>query len=100
MNTYNVYKDKKCIGKNISRDKLKEITGINIQNISRILGQKYKGFLIEYAPIEDKIFQIPAELEREWEDTRSAAQMIKSGRGHIVTKKIKGKIVKYVEGGR
>jgi len=99
MNTYTLYKDNKLVKRNIKIDELTKITGIHKSNVTREIATDYKGFYFTLDERESSeiLENIPSEIVREWNNMRKAADLLRNG-GHIVTKRKKGKIIRYVVG--
>lgn len=99
--TYNVYKDGELIISGVNNKEVRVMTGLNNSQVATYAnsGRKYKGFEIEIMSTieitpkpkivksiinEDKQFNLPEELKRDWDNMCKAAEIIKSGKGKIV----------------
>jgi hypothetical protein len=112
-NYYNLYQHGKLIKKDIPSREVESITGLEVLNLVSLA--KYKstfgdGYTVE---INRKVVTEPkkkpkpktGDVQKEWEqkyidawnDIYDAAELIRTGKGKIVQKKVKGKWVKYVE---
>jgi hypothetical protein len=107
MITYSVLdiKENKTIGKGLSTNQVCKLIGMpNSQMVNNYanIGTHYKyryaiqkdGEDMQIKTISQKI---TLELKKEWEEMRKAAELLKTGRGRIVTKRKGGKIFRYVE---
>lgn len=99
MNLFNISKEGQDIATNIKVNEMVKITGINAHNTTRYIGKEFNGFMITYANQQevDKAKQFPPKLLREWDKMKKAADLIREGKGVIVTKRQGKKIIKYVE---
>ena len=107
MITYSVLdtKENKIIGSGLIANQVCELIGIPsrqmVNNYSN-RGSRYKnryaiqkdGEDMQIKPISQKI---TLELKKKWEEMRKAAELLKTGRGRIVTKRVGKKLVKYTE---
>lgn len=98
-------KENKTIGKGLSANQVCKLIGMpNSQMVNNYanIGTHYKyryaiqkdGEYIQNKTISQKI---TLELKKEWEEMRKAAELLKTGRGRIVTKRKNEKIFRYVE---
>ena len=112
-NYYNLYQHGKLIKKDIPSREVESITGLELLNLVSLA--KYNstfgdGYTVE---INRKVVTEPkkkpepktGDVQKEWEqkyvdawnDIYNAAELIRTGKGKIVQKKVNGKWVKYVE---
>lgn len=116
MNTYNIYRNGKLAIKNVPLGTVMAAVGITSGNMSRYMtpnkqykckdGQMYY-FEFTKPPVHqrrvkadiniDKEFVIPKELSEGWDNMMAAAELIRTGRGRITGKVVKGKWVRYTE---
>ena len=104
MNIYTVYDKGKLIGKDILAGEVSRLTGVNTSCLHRyksgmtLYQGRYKIIGIDSGKPKGKIGnKYSDETINEWEEMRQAADLIRTGKGRIVTKRVKGKLVKYVE---
>lgn len=118
INTYNVYKDDQLIMEGTNCIQAARLSGCDAGQISTYANHNsiFVGedgnytFSItnsekrpKYAPAERRVFNeckqvnIPEWLETDWNNMRTAAKLIKTGHGKIITKYVHGKYVKYTE---
>ena len=104
MNIYTVYDKGKLIAKDILAGEVSRLTGINTSCLYRYKSGKtlyqgrYKIIGTDDGKPKGKTGnKFSDETIKEWEEMRQAADLIKTGKGRIVTERVKGKIIKYVE---
>lgn len=112
-NYYNLYQHGKLIKKDILSRELEKIVGIeglNLVNLAKrnsTFGDGYKVEINRKVVTEPKKKPKPrtGDVEKKWEqkyidawnDIYDAAELLKTGKGKIVQKKVNGKWVKYTE---
>ena len=104
MNIYTVYDKDKLIAKDILAGEVSRLTGVNTSCLHRyksgmtLYQGRYQIIGIDSGKLKGKIGnKYSDETIKEWEEMRQAADLIRTGKGRIVTRRVKGKIVKYVE---
>jgi hypothetical protein len=102
MNTYTLIDNGKVIGIGLTPHEVSEITGLQTKAVSQYSSRDYL-YDGRYKVIKDgeidrtRTHKLDIDFIRDWDDMMQAAELIRAGRGRIVTKRRKGKIVKYVE---
>ena len=107
MNTYSVIdlKENKTIASGLTNAQVRELIGMpNSKMVSNYanVGIKYKyryeirkdGEVKRNDTIKQKQ---TLELKKKWEEMRKAAELLRTGKGKIVQKKVKGKWKRYTE---
>lgn len=95
----------KTIGSGLTANQVCELIGMpNYQMVSNYanIGTRYK---YRYAIQKDgegikketASKKITLKLIKEWDDMCRAAKLLRTGKGHIVTKRVNGKLIKCVE---
>jgi hypothetical protein len=116
INYYNVVKDGEPILKCATNHEASEMTGLDAGQVSTYANQvrPYHGkdgvFIFSICHTEitapkpqvikaDKtcLPNLTEDNLKDWEMIRKAADLIRSGKGHIIAKRIKGKLVRYTE---
>ena len=118
VNTYNVYRDGNLIREEANCRQAARLSGCDAGQISAYANHNstfagtdgdYTYSITnsekrhKYTPTEKRIFNeekqldIPKWLETDWNNMRTAAKLLKTGHGRIVSKCVKGKYIKYVE---
>ena len=112
-NYYNLYQHGKLIKKDIPSREVESITGLEVLNLVNLAKHKSTfgdGYTVE---INRKVVTEPkkkpkpktGEVQKKWEqkyidawnDIYDAAELIRTGKGKIVQKKVKGKWKRYTE---
>lgn len=103
ITTYTVIEKGKSIATKLTKEQVKDMLGIKdnriIYNYSRS-GTRYKGryeLVVDSSEVLVKKQKISDELLNDWENMRQAAELIRTGKGRIVTRRVNGELVKYVE---
>lgn len=104
MNIYTVYDKGKLIAKDILAGEVSRLTGVNTSCLHRyksgmtLYQGRYQIIGIDSGKLKGKIGnKYSDETIKEWEEMRQAADLIRTGKGRIVTKRVKGKLIKYIE---
>ena len=99
MNTYSVIdlKENKTIASGLTNAQVRELIGMAngamVSNYANV-GIKYK---YRYEIQKDGEVKRNDAIKQKWEEMRKAAELLKTGRGRMVTKRKNGKIFRYVE---
>ena len=112
-NYYNLYQHNKLIKSDIPSREVESITGLEVLNLVNLA--KYNstfgdGYTVEInrkvvtepkAKPKPRTGDVEKKLEQKyidaWNNIYDAAELIRTGKGKIVRKKVKGKYIKYVE---
>lgn len=105
MNIYTVYDKGKLIAKDALAGEVAKLTGINTSCLGRYKSGKnlYQGrYQIigkdDGKPKGQTGNKFSDEIIKDWDENMMvAAELIRTGKGRIVTRRVKGKLVKYVE---
>lgn len=105
MNIYTVYDKGKLIAKDILAGEVSRLTGVNTSCLHRyksgmtLYQGRYQIIGIDSGKLKGKTGNkfSDATIEDWNENMMAAADLVRTGRGRIVTKRVKGKLVKYVE---
>jgi hypothetical protein len=103
MITYSVLdiKDNKIIGSGLTNAQVREMLGISnsaMVNDYANVGIRYKyRYEIQKEEGRTRNRKVTLELIKEWDDMCRAAELLRTGKGHIVTKRVNGKLIKCVE---
>lgn len=105
MITYSVIdlKENKTIASGMTNAQVRELLGMPnsamVSNYANV-GIKYKyRYEIQKEELQDKKRnrKITYDIKKDWDDMRKAAELLKTGQGRIVTRKVGGKLIKYTE---
>lgn len=105
MITYSVIdlKENKTIASGLTNAQVRELLGMPnstmVSNYANV-GIKYKyRYEIQKEELQDKKRnrKITYDIKKDWDDMRKAAELLKTGQGRIVTRKVGGKLIKYTE---
>ena len=107
MNTYSVIdlKENKTIASGLTNAQVRELIGMPnstmVSNYANVgIKYKYRYEIRKDGEVKrnDTIKQKQTlELKKKWEEMRKAAELLKTGRGRIATKRVGKKLVKYTE---
>jgi len=107
MITYHVIdiKDNKTIGKGLSAGQVCKLIGMpNSQMVSNYAnaGTRYKYRYVIHKDGEDMQNRparqkLTLDFIKDWDNMCRAAELLRTGKGHIVTKRVNGKLIKCVE---
>ena len=107
MITYSVIdlKENKTIASGLTNAQVRELLGISnramVSNYANVgIKYKYRYEIRKDGEVKrnDTIKQNQTlELKKGWEEMRKAAELLKTGRGRIVTKRVNGKLIRYTE---
>lgn len=102
MNTYTVTDKGKTIATGITRQQVMDLLNITTKAVDyytrkdSLYLKRYR-IIQEDAPPKARPRSITSDLKKEWDDMCKAAELLRTGKGRIVTKRADGKLVKYVE---
>jgi hypothetical protein len=102
MNTYTVLDNDKIIATKINSRQVSKLTGLDSRAVTNYSynGYAYKG---RYKVVKDGETgykgnqKLDMDMVKKWNNMMRAAELIRTGKGHIVTKRKNGKIFRYVE---
>ena len=104
MNIYAVYDKGKLIATDILAGEVSRLTGVNTSCLHRYKSGKtlyqgrYKIIGVDDGKAKGKTGnKFSDEIIKEWGEMRQAAELIRTGKGRIVTRRVKDKLIKYVE---
>jgi hypothetical protein len=102
MNTYTLIDNGKTIGTKMTATEVAEVTGMGKKSacVYSSRGYLYNG---RYKVIKDgeidrvRTHKLDMDLIRDWDDMMQAAEMLRTGKGHIVARKKGKKWIRYTE---
>jgi hypothetical protein len=102
MNKYTVTDKGKPIATGITRQQVMDLLNITTKAVDyytrkdSLYLKRYR-IIQEDAPPKVHPRNITADLKRDWDNMCRAAELLRTGKGHIVTKRVNGKLIKCVE---
>ena len=102
MITYTVTDKGKPIATGITRQQVMDLLNITTKAVDyytrkdSLYLKRYR-IIQEDAPPKAQPRNITSDLKKDWDDMCKAAELLRTGKGRIVTKRADGKLVKYVE---
>jgi len=100
MNTFTVFDNGKQIAKGLTVREVHELLNIPKRSVYSYAAYGHvfrKRYTMEKDGETMLESTINADLKKQWNDMRKAAELLKTGKGKIVKEKVNGKWVKYVE---
>ena len=102
MNTYTLIDNGEIIGAGLTPQEVADITGMMTKAVCQYSS---RGYLYDgrYKVIKDgevdrtRTHKLDMDLIRNWDDMMQAAEMLRTGKGHIVARKKGKKWIRYVE---
>lgn len=97
MIVFNISINNKLIGKEIVFQEMQNLLNISSKTLSEYIAKRdsdqleIKGYTVQVVTLERHYDVFLKKHLRQWNDRVAAAEMIRSGKGKIVTKKINGK---------
>jgi hypothetical protein len=102
MNKYTVTDKGKPIATGITRQQVMDLLNITTKAVDyytrkdSLYLKRYR-IIQEDAPPKAQPRSITSDLKKDWDNMRRAAELLRNGKGKIVTRRKNGKTIKYIE---